>query len=414
MKILLISYYFPPCGGAPVQRWLRFLPYLCQKGHSITVLCSADGDYPFWDPDLLKQVPNEIKVIRVRGISMNRIWRRLTGSSSKMPYGKIPKQGNALSRSLVWLRLNLILPDLRVFWNPFARQAALDELKKAPYDLIISTGPPHSSHLVARNLSRQLKKRWFADFRDPLSQIHYLQLNPPSKPALKILKKMEQEILASADLSLVVSQAISDSLPQGKKLVLHNGYEPKDFEALSHHESDVFRIKYIGQITAGQDIGIFAKLCENLMRDFSLSMIGTKLEDGNEAMLRKSCKERFALKDFLPHQQALQEMVDCDLLLLIINRQENNRGILTTKLFEYLASRTPILCFSSADTDAAGIITKSKAGSFFDYDDVTAAANWVDNLPQGYRTNGNISSYSIATQADILHEAIIGKIVIDK
>ena len=414
MKILLISYYFPPCGGAPVQRWLRLLPYLTQKGHKVTVICSKDGDYPFIDERLIKLVPPSVKIIRVRALGMAKIWNMLSGSKSRMPYGSIPQKSSLIAQLLIWLRLNLIIPDLRVLWNAAAKKAALSELSKIPYDLMISTGPPHSSHLIAISIAQSLRIRWFADFRDPMSKIHYLRLHPPSRFAMRKLERMEKEIVSSADQCLVVSSAISDALPVGKKLVIHNGYEARDFEGIIHTKSPIMRIKYVGQITAGQDIRLFAELLRDLRRDYRLSMIGTQLSEDDQALLHQACGDKLRIKSFVPHDQAIKEMVDSDLLLLIINRLEDNQGILTTKLFEYLASRSPILCLGSEDTAAAAIIKDSGAGQSFDYHEIARAKQWLSELPKGLRTSGRIDHYCVARQADILLDAIDSKIGVDK
>ena len=414
MKILLISYYFPPCGGAPVQRWLRLLPYLTQKGHKVTVICSKDGDYPFIDERLIKLVPPSVKIIRVRALGMAKIWNMLSGSKSRMPYGSIPQKSSLIAQLLIWLRLNLIIPDLRVLWNAAAKKAALCELSKNPYDLMISTGPPHSSHLIAKSIAQNLRIRWFADFRDPMSKIHYLRLHPPAGFAMRKLERMEKEIVSAADLNLVVSSAISDALPKGNKLVIHNGYEALDFAGIIHTESPILRIKYVGQITAGQDVRLFAELLKDFRRDYQLSMIGTQLTEDDEALLYQACGDRLNIRGFVPHDQAIKEMVDSDVLLLIINRLDDNQGILTTKLFEYLASRTPILCFGPEDTAAAAIIKESEAGQNFDYHEIAEAKQWLSELPKGLRTSGKIDHYSVARQADILLDAIEAKIEVDK
>jgi glycosyltransferase involved in cell wall biosynthesis len=228
------------------------------------------------------------------------------------------------------------------------------------------------------------------------------------------LRKTEKEIVSQADLNLVVSQAISDALPDGHKLVILNGYEPRDFEGLKHNDSPFLRIKYVGQITAGQDIGLFAELFENLEREYRLYMIGTRLTQDEETKLRQACHDRLMIKSFVPHQEAVKEMVDSDILLLIINRLEGNQGILTTKLFEYLASRTPILCLGPPDTAAATIIRECEAGQNFDYHEIPEARKWLEQLPIQQRTTGNIELYSVESQSDILLSAMQSKIGVDK
>ena len=406
MKILLITYYFPPCGGAPVQRWLRFLPHLVSRGHQITVITSKGGDYPFIDESLCEKIPPAVEVIRVPAFKMAGIWQKLSRSGSDIPYGKLPEQRKGLSRLLIWLRMNLIIPDLRVFWNPKALRACLSELSRKPYDAIITTGPPQSTHLIGLKLRKRLRMKWFADFRDPFSQIHYLKLNPPSRLSLAMHKYLEKKVISSADLNLVVSQGIADALPEGRKLVIHNGYDPQDFAGIEYAPAKLMRIKYIGQFTQGQDIGLISALCSRLNRPYSLSLIGSKIGEQEADQLRNETSNSLTIKAFVPHAEAVREMVNSELLLLIVNDYEGNRGMLTTKLFEYLASRTPILCFSAGDTAAAQIIAESQAGKSFGYQQISEAAVWVNELAPGRKTEGDILSYSALYQIDKLDKAL--------
>ncbi|MCB5287989.1 MAG: glycosyl transferase [Candidatus Cloacimonetes bacterium] len=406
MKILLITYYFPPCGGAPVQRWLRFLPLLIERGHQITVITSQGGDYPFIDESLCEKIPPAVNVIRVPAFKMASLWQKFSGSGGEIPYGKLPEERKGLSRLLIWLRLNLIIPDLRVFWNPRALRAAFTELSRKPFDAIITTGPPQSTHLIGLSLSKRLGMKWFADFRDPFSQIHYLKLNPPSRLSMAVYKYLEKKVISSADLNLVVSGAIAEALPEGRKLVIHNGYDPQDFAGIEYTPAEQMRIKYIGQFTQGQDIGLISALCSALNRPYSLSLIGSKIGAKEEAQLRMIASDRLIVKPFVPHAEAVREMVQSELLLLIVNDYEGNRGMLTTKLFEYLASRTPILCLSADDTAAARIIQECQAGKSFGYQQISKAAVWVNQLQTGTRMQGDILSYSVEHQIDKLNIAL--------
>lgn len=403
MRILLISYYFPPSGGAAVQRWLRFIRYLVQRDIEVAVVCSEGGDYPFKDASLLAKVPTSVRIIRAKAPRMEKLWTRLNGKSSKLPYGDLPRQQMSfLARTLVFIRLNFIIPDLRIFWNRNAVQATLAELRSRPYDAIISTGPPHSSHLIAYQLKRQVGIKWFTDFRDPWLDIHYLKLNPPSALTRAIHAYWERKVLSSANGNFIISEAIAQALPPASKTVLYNGFDPTDFAHLQHQPSPLFRIKYIGQLTAGQDLRLILNLCAQLKPEFEFSLIGTKLSVDDTEMLQQELQHRFRQIDFLPHHEALQEMVDSDLLLLLVNDYEGNQGMLTTKLFEYLAARSPILCFGPADGAAARILEDSQAGKTFAADQLQDAVIWVNSLVPGQRTNGNIDSYSVAAQIDIL------------
>ena len=177
MKILLLSYYFPPCGGAAVQRWLRFSRALVKQGHSLTVITTEDGDYPYMDESLLAKLPPKLKVLRSRPLGFGRLWSIL--GQKHLPYGSLRTEirDSFITKLLYWLRLNLIVPDLRIGWNPSAYKLAEKELKADRYDYVISTGPPHSTHLIGLKLKRRYGIQWRTDFRDPMSDIYYLKLS---------------------------------------------------------------------------------------------------------------------------------------------------------------------------------------------------------------------------------------------
>lgn len=388
-----------------MQRWLRFIPRLIAQGYELTVITSKDGDYPFIDESLCDKLPKALKVIRVKAPKFERLWNSST-SSKGLPHGKIPTSQKGLSKLLVSIRLNLVIPDLKIFWNPALFQKASNLLSEERFDALISTGPPHSSHLAALILCKRHKIKWFADFRDPFSRIHYLELSPPSPWAMRIYKRLEKKVIEHAKASFVVSEDIADKLPEGKKIVIHNGFDPLDFKGLEHQTSDVLRIKYIGQFTEGQSLKMVNQFLRGIKRKFKASFIGTKLRKEEALTLSAGVADKVFFTGFLPHHQALKEMVDSELLLLIINDYPENEGMLTTKLFEYLASRTPIIAFGPKDNAAIKIIRDTEAGYAFEYDELREAVNLVEELPLSLRTKGNIDKYSVDYQVNRLIEEL--------
>lgn len=356
MKLLLLTYYFPPCGGAGVQRWLRLIKALSSRGVEITVITTQDGDYPQVDESLSAQIPARVKVLRSKPLRFGKLWK--AAGQDKLPYGSLQstKSDPLLKRILYWLRLNLVVPDMRIGWNPSAYKLALQELRRDKYDWVISTGPPHSTHLIGLKLKQSLKIRWLADFRDPMSQIYYLKLSPPLPLTMKLHQHLENKIVKNADLNLIVSHSIAKALPEGNKLVLYNGFSSADFAGIEYQRGDHFRIKFVGQLTAGQNamplLEALAELQDN--QDIRFYAIGSSHFPGTAANITKL--------PFLPHRQALAELVQAELLVLFINTFEGNEGMLTTKLFEYIASRTPILCLATPGGEAEELILKTHSG----------------------------------------------------
>jgi len=408
-RLLLISYYFPPCGGAAVQRWLRLLSEIESIAWEATVIAPHDGMWMLRDDTLLPKLPAQIKVLR-NGVHHGlHLWKLIRPQKS-IPQGELDSlvSGSFIDRLLLWIRLNLIIPDLRKNWNKAALRCAIAELRSNDYDVIISTGPPHSTHLVGKALAQRTKVAWVADFRDPWTKIHYLQNTKPMYLSRAIHSFLERMIVSTADLTLSVSQSIVNELPAGNKAVLYNGYNQKDFEGITYLQTHVFRIRYIGQITTGQDLSPFIQLLVSSFANakIELEFIGTKLPN-DVAKQIPHLPLKIHTTSLLSHQEALTRMVNSEMLLLIINDAKFNMGIITTKLFEYIGSKTPILCIGNPACEAAMIIAKYNAGLCLDYNDQSGwkdfIANQYEHWQQGRYTKNTFDTSPLSTQVQI-HE----------
>lgn len=416
-KILLITYYFPPCGGAAVQRWLRWLPELVAAGYFVDVITISDGDYPFRDDSLLDRIPSDVKVFRTPAPRIGRLWKFIFGKHSSMPYGSLSmKTGDPLlKRILVWIRINLIIPDMRVFWNHRAFRQADDLLRKAPYSLVITTGPPHSTHLIGLRLKTTFGVRWFADWRDPWTGIYYLKLNPPTRWSMRKQSKLERQVAENADLNICVSRYLASQIPGMRKLVLYNGFDSKSTPR-EKTSSQVFRIKYIGQITEGQDTNLLLDVLHGVANHFSpeLSFIGTRLEKELEDRLFLIPAIKLRKVAFVSHEEALGEVKEAELLVLLINSYEGYEGMLTTKLFEYLGSGNPILSLGPHGSEAEQLILEYDAGRHYCASESEAAVDWVVSLIRAADTRDidanikDIYSLSAQHQSVKLIEAIRG------
>ena len=173
-KVLVIVYYWPPSGGAGVQRWLKFVKYLPLFGWQPTVITTYNGDYPAIDESLLTEVPARVKVIRTKTPTFGGLFKK--GTEENVPYGSLESKpdDSVFKKIAIWIRLNLIVPDARKVWNKYALQAATNELRINKYNAVITSGPPHSTHLVGLKLKQIFNMKWLADFRDPWTKIDYL------------------------------------------------------------------------------------------------------------------------------------------------------------------------------------------------------------------------------------------------
>jgi len=396
--ILLITYYFPPCGGAAVQRWVRFLPLLIEAGFSVTVLTTNDGDFPVRDESLVSKIPESVKVIRTKTPVFGGVWRSLFGKNSQVPYGNIKpsKNSSLLENMMLWVRINLIVPDARVIWNHHAKKAAKKIMITEKIDWVITTGPPHSTHIVGLSLKKHYNVKWIADFRDPWTQIFYLKGKSQNAIIRLINQGLEKAVVGEADKVLVVSELIANQLPRGEKAVLYNGFNKKDFDATKYRVSDKFRIKYIGQITEGQNMEAMLQFLSEFVKkkqiyDVSFWFIGTQSYFAGDYSfpIEKS--------GFIPHNKAVQEMTDADLLVLLINQYDDNMGMVTTKLFEYLASGTPILCIGPVNGEAAKVIKQAQAG-FVSLDLDMGVTGYLEDVYQRWKTGNPVRNDRDVTQ----------------
>lgn len=389
-KCLIISYYWPPCGGASVQRWTRFVKYLPLFGWKPTVITTLDGDYPFIDKSLEQTIPVDIQVIKTKTFTYSGIYRKVLGKDEALPYGNTStnKKDSILKRLLFWLRLNFVVPDMRILWNPNAYKAAEKALMKGAYEVVITTGPPHSSHLIGKRLKEKYGIKWIADFRDPWTKIFYLD-NAVTNPIARMCNRYyERSVVETADLNIVVSQFISEQLPASTKVVITNGFNPADFEGQNYQRTESFRVKYVGKVTQGQRIDLFFKSYSQLIKtqsisDMEFSFIGTD----NCKHIRETYPEcKIRETGFLSHRDALAETVHSEVLLLLINQYPGSEGMLTTKLFEYIGSRTFIIGIGPTNGNAAKILAQYNAGVMVDYDQYQSIASVIQQQYEIWKT----------------------------
>ncbi len=392
MRILLISYYFPPCGGAAVQRWLKWLPELVGAGFEVTVLTTEGGDHPVQDVSLLKEIPPKVRVLRSGTPSLSKFWKLLFGKKSELPHGSLDLEAGAspLKKALVWARLNLVIPDARKIWNPSALRHATRFLRENPVDLVITTGPPHSTHLVGLKLKQRHNVRWVADWRDPWSNIYYLKLNPPSKFSLNQQRRLEQKVAKSADLNIAVSNHLASQLPAKNTKVIYSGFQPFPVSE-AEEKSSRYRIKYVGNLTEGQRFEEAVRLIQNALsgKDFELRFVGTALSQNQRKFLADNLPGHHSISGFLPHQQALAEIANSELLLLLINYYDGFQGMLTSKLFEYIGSGNRILCLGPRGGEAEELINKHGLGACFDVAETAFASAMLKSLYDTWEASEN-------------------------
>ncbi len=381
-QVLIITYYWPPGSGPGVQRWLKMSGLLPEHGYMPTIITVRDGSYPNMDPSLLAEVHPDIEVIRTETREPFTLFNRLRGKKGKeVSVGLIgiKDSKSPIQQFAIWVRANFFIPDARKGWKPFALKAAREVIARKGIDTVITSGPPHSTHVVGKELKKKHGLRWIADFRDPWANIYYHDLMPISEHSLNKHRRQESDILSTADAVTVVSPGMKREFEdRAKKIaVIFNGYDEADFDRSgTASEQGQFTLSYIGNLKPNQNVPVLWKVLSELLKEneafaraFRLQLIGRKDEHIIAQLKKLIPAKNLQLVDYVAHHEAAQAMQDTSLLLFVIPKAENNELILTGKLFEYLASGTTMLSLGPVNGDAASILKESGRDAMIEYHD---------------------------------------------
>ncbi|MEL4308543.1 glycosyltransferase family 4 protein [Joostella sp. CR20] len=378
-KVLIICYYWPPAGGPGVQRWLNFVKYLPEFGVEPIVYVPENPDYPMEDTSFLAEVPTSVRVIKQPIFEPYKLASLFSGKKTKqISKGIISKKKQSLSEKfLLWVRGNFFIPDARIFWVKPSVTFLEEFLQQEKIGTIITTGPPHSVHLIGMKLKALLNVNWIADFRDPWTTIGYhseLKLSEKSKAKHE---KLEQAVLTSADQIIVTSFTTKTefkALTNRPIEVITNGFLDTDDKNIKLNKN--FTLSHIGSLLSGRNpnilwevLGSLIEENENFKKDFQLQLAGAVSEDVLETINENGLQSNLSLLGYVSHDEALQLQRSASVLLLIEIDAEKTRGIIPGKLFEYLASERPIVAIGPEKWDVFTILNETKAGSCFLYTD---------------------------------------------
>ncbi len=401
-KLLVIVYYWPPCGGVGVQRWLRFLKYLPRHGWESTVLTTLDGDYPAIDDSLLKDISKELKVIRTKTPTFGGLYKK--SGESKVPYGSLEiNAADSLFRKVsIWIRLNLVIPDARKIWNRFAYKAARKELLANRYDAVITTGPPHSTHLIGLKLKKNHNINWIADFRDPWTQMGYLKNVKRLKATSYFDKLLENKVVKNSEAIIAASQKIISDLncSSDKTHLLTNGFDPYDYmEIMKKRIDDNFNLNYFGTLPLESNpisvLKAVIQLQEKGITGIKMNFWGNISEEVKEQLNKLDNSGIVKFYQHISHRKAIELMSNSSMLLLLINNVKNNEGIITAKIFEYMGSGITILGVGPKESEPAKILHETGSGKMFQYDEVDKIADHIESVYHLWRKGKETGSKEI-------------------
>ena len=379
-KLLIITYYWPPAGGPGVQRWLKFVKYLPDFNIQPIVFIPENPTYPIIDEGLESEVSDNAIILK------NKIFEPYglasffgKNKTNKISSGIIPnqKKQSLLEKTLLWVRGNLFIPDARFLWVKPSVKYLKKYIQENNIDTIVTSGPPHSLHLIGLQLKKELTIKWLADFRDPWTTIGYHKALKLSSYAEKKHIALEAVVLNSADTIIVTSKTTKtefQALTSRPIEVITNGY---DIEKVNKKPlDDKFTLAHIGSFLSERNPRILWQALQELVtenetfkNDFQLKLIGATSQEVLDTISEFNLTDYVLNLGYVSHQEAVEHQRKSQVLLLIEINSDETKSIIPGKLFEYMISERPIIAIGPEGSDFAEIITSTNTGVFFTYNE---------------------------------------------
>lgn len=377
-KLLIITYYFPPAGGPGVQRWLKFVKYLPEFNVQPIVYVPENPTYPIVDEGLVNEISDKVIVLKNKILEPYQLASVFSkNKTKKISSGIFPnkKKQSFLDKLFLWVRGNLFIPDARVLWVKPSVSYLEKYIKENNIDTIVTSGPPHSLHLIGLELKQKLNVKWFADFRDPWTTIGYHKSLLLSSYAAKKHKNLEYKVLNTADTIIVTSKTTKtefQAITNKPISVITNGYDVENVEKQTLDEK--FTLAHIGSFLSERNpLFLWECLVEllneipSLRNDLEIKLIGAVSQEVLDAIAEFKLGDYLNLLGYVSHHEAIAHQKKSQVLLLIEINSEDTKSIIPGKLFEYMVSNRPIIAIGPQGSDFADIIKETNTGVFFDY-----------------------------------------------
>ena len=406
-KVLIITYYWPPAGGPGVQRWLKFVKYLPQFGIEPIVYCPENPSYPLVDESLLAEVPSDVTIIKQEINEPYKLASFFSKDTKTISKGIIPeeKKQSIIQKALLFVRGNFFIPDARKNWIKPSVNYLSNYIKENSIDTIITTGPPHSLHLIGLQLKEKLGVKWFADFRDPWTTIGYHKQLKLTKFAEKKHKAFEKQVLNTADEIIVTSNNTKQEFQEitSKPIwVITNGYDVEKVNDVTLDKH--FSIAHIGSLLSKRNpenlwqvLYELTQENEDFAKHFKLTLVGAVGESVLKSIEKNKLIDYLDKTGYVSHSQSVVFQKKSQLLLLVEIDSEDTKAIIPGKLFEYMVSERPILAIGPKDTDVEVILKETNTGDYFNYNDNELLKSKILQHFEAYKKN-NLKSFPIGLQ----------------
>lgn len=407
-KILIITYYWPPAGGPGVQRWLKFVKYLPDFGIQPIVYVPENPSYPIIDENLISEVSEKAIIIRqpiFEPYAFAAFFSK--NKTKKISSGIIPnsKKQSFLDKMLLWIRGNVFIPDARVLWVKPSVSFLEKYIQENNIETIITSGPPHSLHLIGLELKQKCTINWLADFRDPWTTIGYHKALKLSSFAAKKHKKLEHKVLNSADVIIVTSETTKtefQAITAKPIQVITNGYDAENIE--KQKLDTKFSLAHIGSLLSERNPTFLWQCLSELIQEnsifeaiFELKLVGAISPEVVETINDFGLSKYVNNLGYVSHREALIQQRKSQVLILIEINSEDTKSIIPGKLFEYMVSERPIIGIGPEGADFSKIIKETNTGVFVNYAEKEKLKSTLIQFFDAF-LEGNLSTNAVGLQ----------------
>jgi len=396
IKVLVITYYWPPSGGSGVQRWMYFCKHLKDFGIEPIVLTVDEqkASYKTIDQSLVDKV-KDVQVFKTKTFELLKLYSLImTGDNKKgIPQGHInSKKEGIFGKLTAYIRGNMFVPDARVGWNRYAIKKAKKIIQELDVNYIITTGPPQSTHLIGLHLKQEMNHlKWLADFRDPWTEIYYNKYFLRTKKTIKKDASLELQVLKKADMVLTIGIKLKEMLQaklpdeHEKFHYIYNGYDSFLMEETETKKHDYFEITFIGLLTESQPYESFIEIIQqfnknNPAANFKICLAGQIQEVILQQLLQLLPEDKILHVGYVSHQEALRLMKRSQLLINLLANMKESQILISGKQMEYIATGSPILCIGNKEGESALILEGIKNARVYEKDQIRESVDFLQEV----------------------------------
>ena len=420
-KALIIAYYWPPSGGPGVQRWLKLSNYLLENNIKPIIYTPENPRYPFLDYSFLDDINSEIEVIKAPIFEPFSFFNKIV---NKIRRGGVPnyKDQSLIEKFLIYIRGNFLIPDSRIFWVKPSTKFLSKYLLENKIDTVITSGPPHSLHLIGLNLKLKLNITWFADFRDPWTKINYhkkLKLNAYAK---RKHLKLEKNVINSCDRIIVTSKKLLNyynKITNKPISLIYNGFDYNKKELSLDRK---FSITHIGSLLPERNpeilwrvLGDISSQNNNMKKDLQINFIGNVDDNIRELICLNNLENNTIQHNYIDYKDTIPYLIKSQILLLVEADDSESSYVIPAKIFEYVNSGRPIIAIGPEGSEIKQIINNTKSGKYFLYDQYDDLFKYIENCYNLYKIGKldiqplNIDQYHRKSLAKKIADIILKK-----